>query len=132
MHRASLLTATAVIEVGAGLVLLCLPSVAFVLLLGVEPSAPASTSIARIAGGALFSLGAACWFGRKKAWRRSTTAVIAVMLLYNVLIDALLAYAGTRLKMAGVLLWPAVVLHAVMAGWCLACLRGEGIDPDRA
>jgi hypothetical protein len=126
MFRERLLVVTAVVEVGAGLVLLCLPAVAFTLLLGVEPSVPVTTLIARIAGGVLFCLGAACGLGRKEAWSRSTTAVIAAMLLYNVLIAGLLAYAGAGLQMAGVALWPAVGLHSVMAVWCLACL---GVRP---
>jgi hypothetical protein len=122
MFRERLLVVTAVIEVGAGLMLLCFPSPAFTLMLGVEPSVPATILIARIAGGALIGLGAACRFGRNEAWSRSTTAVIAAMLLYNVLIAGLFAYAGACLRMSGVLLWPAVRLHTVMAVWCVACL----------
>jgi hypothetical protein len=36
--------------------------------------------------------------------------------------------ARDDLKMAGILLWPAVVFHAVLAVWCLLCLRGQVID----
>jgi hypothetical protein len=60
MLRVRLLVVTAVVEVGAGLVLLCLPAMAFSLLLGLEPQAPASILIARIGGGVLIGLGAAC------------------------------------------------------------------------
>jgi small basic protein len=122
MHRVPLLIATAVIEAGAGLVLLCFPSVAFSLLLGVDRPTPESAFVAPVAGAVLLCLGIACWTARKHTQSREATAVIAVMLLYNILIAALLAYAGTRLKMAGVALWPAVGLHAGMAVWCVACL----------
>ena len=54
------------------------------------------------------------------------------MLIYDVAAAALLAYAGLVLNMVGLALWPAVVLHAALAGWCVVCLlgntRGEGAE----
>jgi hypothetical protein len=49
--------------------------------------------------------------------------LIAAMLLYNVATAAALAFAGIGLRLHGIALWPAVVLHAAMAVWCVACLR---------
>jgi hypothetical protein len=45
------------------------------------------------------------------------------MLLYNLVTVSVLAFAGIGLKLHGVALWPAVVLHAVMAVWCIGGLR---------
>jgi len=45
------------------------------------------------------------------------------MLLYNVGTVALLAFAGIGFGLQGIALWPAVVLHAAMAAWCIGCLR---------
>ena len=45
------------------------------------------------------------------------------MLMYNIVATAVLAFAGIGLGLHGVALWPAVILHAAMALWCLACLR---------
>jgi hypothetical protein len=45
------------------------------------------------------------------------------MLLYNVAVTALLAFASVGLALHGVALWPAVVLHSAMTVWCVACLR---------
>jgi hypothetical protein len=47
--------------------------------------------------------------------------VLAGVLIYNVLAALLLAFAGAGLTMAGVALWPAVLYHAVLAAWCVAC-----------
>jgi hypothetical protein len=50
------------------------------------------------------------------------------MLVYNVAVVAALALAGIGYGLNGILLWPAVGLHTVLAVWCLACLRGQWID----
>jgi hypothetical protein len=50
------------------------------------------------------------------------------ILIYNVAAAILLAYAGVALKMIGVLLWPAVAIHAILAIWCFGCLRPERHD----
>jgi hypothetical protein len=49
-----------------------------------------------------------------------------------VAVSLLLAFAGAVQEMRGVLLWPAVALHAILAAWCVSCLRSNGIakDPD--
>jgi hypothetical protein len=50
------------------------------------------------------------------------------MLMYNITATAVLAFAGVGLGLHGMLLWPAVVLHAVMAVWCAGCLRRSSIS----
>jgi hypothetical protein len=45
------------------------------------------------------------------------------MLLYNVAVAAILAFAGLGFGLHGIALWPAVVLHTMMAVWCSACLQ---------
>jgi hypothetical protein len=43
--------------------------------------------------------------------------------VYNLVATAVLAFAGTGLGLHGIVLWPAVVLHAAMGVWCVACVR---------
>ena len=37
----------------------------------------------------------------------------------------ILTFVGLSFGLHGVALWPAVVLHSVMAIWCIVCLRRE-------
>ena len=125
MKRTPLLIVTAMIEAGAGLALVGWPSLTVMLLLGSSLETPIGSTVERVAGAALLSLGMACWLARHDEQSRAATGLVAAMLLYNVTAVAVLAYAGVGLGMVGVGLWPAVLLHAALAVWCLACLRSS-------
>ena len=87
-------TVTAVIELGAGLALLCVPSPVGVLLLGSPLDTPTALSVARVGGAGLLSLGVACWLARGDSESRAARGLVAAMLLYNVGAVAILAFAG--------------------------------------
>jgi hypothetical protein len=118
-----LLIITSIIEALTGLALITMPSVVVRLLLGSLLDTSAAVMLGRVAGVALFALGVACWLARDDAQSRAARGLIAAMLLYNVATAAALAFAGIGLRLHGIALWPAVVLHAAMAVWCVACLR---------
>jgi hypothetical protein len=101
----NLLTLIAVGEAATGVALMVVPSLVARLLLGAE-LAGISLPLARVAGIALFALGVACWPGRTAA---------CGMLTYNALVTLYLLFLGIRGDWVGPLLWPAVVLHAVLA-----------------
>ena len=122
MKAKALLIATALIEVGAGLALFVSPALAASILIGAPFDAPADSVVGRVAGAALLALALACWRARDEGPSRATNGLIAGMLLYNVGTVLVLAYAGTGLRLFGIALWPAVVLHGAMAIWCLICL----------
>jgi hypothetical protein len=117
-----LLIVTAVIEAATGLALVLVPSVPVSLLLGTSLDAPGGPTVARIAGAALLSLAVACWLARNDERSRAAAGLIAGVLLYNTATVAVLVYAGTGLALSGIGLWPAVLLHAALAVWCIACL----------
>lgn len=127
-----LLTATAVIELGAGLALLGFPSAASRLLLGVPLEGPAGSVVARVGGAGLLALGTACWLARIDARSRAARGVVGAMLLYNLGAFVVLGVAGLRGHPVGVALWPAVGLHLAMTAWCVARLSREasGIEPE--
>jgi len=106
----SVLGVAAAVEAVTGLLLLVLPHVMAKLLFAVDVTGVAIV-IGRVAGIALLSLGVGCWFGREEA--TGGWALLA-MLLYNVLVTLYLAMVGLGTEFIGVLLWPAVVVHAVL------------------
>jgi len=119
-----LLKLTAIIETATGLALLTLPSFVVQLLLGAEISG-ASMPLGRVAGAALLALGVACLLARDDTQSHTARGLVVAMLMYNIPATAVLAFAGIGLGLHGVVLWPAVVLHAAMGAWCVACLRGS-------
>lgn len=95
---------TAVAEAATGLALLIVPSLVGQLLLG-EELAGVAVSVARVAGIALIALGIACWPGPP----------LVGMLIYSVAVTLYLAYLGFAGGFSGVVLWPAVTLHAILS-----------------
>ena len=98
-----LLALAAIAEVATGLALLVAPALVGRLLLGAELTGVA-VPVARVLGIALIALGVACWPG----------PALLGMLTYGVLVTLYLLYLGIRSEWVGPLLWPAVVLHAVL------------------
>ena len=105
-------------ETPIGLMLLLSPPLVAGLLLGVSLAAPAALIVGRIAGAALLALGLACWLARDDGPSLARRGLLAAMLLYNCAAVAVLAHAGAVAGLAGVLMWPAVALHAALAVWC--------------
>lgn len=93
----------AVGEASTGLALLIVPGLVGRLLLGEELSGIA-IPVARVAGIALIALGLACWPATPRVG----------MLTYSAAVTLYLAYLGVSGSSTGTLLWPAVVLHAVL------------------
>jgi hypothetical protein len=114
---------TAVFEAGTGVALAIAPSTVALVLLGAPLDSRVGLVIGRVLAAAVFSLGAACWLARGDAQGRTAEGLLAAMLMYNSAAASLLGYAGIGLGMSGVALWPAVILHAAMGVWCVACLR---------
>jgi hypothetical protein len=115
----SLFIVTAVVEVGTGLLLLILPVVPLALLLGSSEAAPETLLVGRVAGAALLGIGVASWLARQEQRTPAQLGLLVGILIYDVAAAVLLGFAGAVLEMAGIALWPAVVLHASLAAWCV-------------
>jgi len=100
----AVLPIAAVGEAALGAALLVVPSLVGQLILGTDLTGIA-VPVARVAGIALIGLGIACWPG----------PVRLGMLTYLALSALYLAFVGIADGLSGLLLWPAVVLHAILA-----------------
>jgi hypothetical protein len=109
-------------EAVTGLALAIDPPLVVRLLLGAEPLG-AGLAISRVAGIALLALGVACWPVRDAIAR---PPALRAMSTYNVLATLYLLSLGVRGEWVGRLLWPAVVLHAVLTVWCFVVLLRPG------
>jgi hypothetical protein len=123
--RKLFLLITALVEAATGLCLLFLPAIVFAVLLGLDHASIDAIFVGRLAGAALFAIGIASWIARADTRSPAQLGLLTGILIYNVAASILLAYAGTVLEMAGLLLWPAVAIHAILALWCFGCLRPE-------
>ena len=110
----------AVVEVGTGLALVADPALVVGLLLGAEVSG-VGTLLGRCFGVTLLALGLACWPAREHA--AGDRPAVRGMLTYNLLIASYLAYLGAVAHLSGMLLWPAVALHAAVASLLLRTAR---------
>jgi len=100
------LAVAAVSEAATGLALLTYPSIVVRLLLGAEIVGIGDV-VSRFGGIGLIGLGVACW---PSGYPRQA---LHGMLTYGTLAALYLAYIGVSQK-GGVLLWPAVVIHALL------------------
>jgi hypothetical protein len=99
-----------------------LPSLLVTLLLGSSLDTRVALTVARVAGVALLALGIACWQARHEAQSRAARGLLGAMLVYSASVFMVLAYAGIALRLAGICLWPVVVVHAAMTVWCVVGL----------
>jgi hypothetical protein len=72
----TLLVVTATVEATVGIALLGAPALLASILLGAPPDTVPGLIVARLAGAALLSLGAACWFAGRDAQSRAAAGVV--------------------------------------------------------
>ena len=103
----AILMLAALAEGGTGVIMLVYPSIIVRLLFATE-IVGTGVIMSRLAGIALIGLGAACWPGT------ATRRAFQGMLTYSALAMLFLIYIGVRAEGVGLLLWPAVVAHAIL------------------
>ncbi len=98
------LALAAVIEAATGMALLIIPSLVGRLLFG-EEFTGIVIPVGRVLGIALLALGVCCWPG---------STALCGMLTYSALATLYLLYLAIRGEWVGPLLWPVVVIHALL------------------
>lgn len=114
----SLLIASALIELGAGVALLCFPVLAVKLLTGEMIGPSVTLAVVRLGGAGLFALGIACWTSLLEKNLHTARSVVTAMLAYNIGAASILGYAGVAHRLSEPVLWAAVILHSGMTTWC--------------
>ena len=118
MAAGRLLMAMVLAEAPIGLLLLLAPSVVAGLLLGVTLDQPVAVIVSRIAGAAVLALSTGCVMAWRDGSSLAIRAVIVAMLVYNGTALAVLMHAALVAGLAGVLMWPAIAIHAALGIWC--------------
>jgi hypothetical protein len=126
MGTKKLLGLAAILEGATGLVLMIHPVLVAQLLFGDGVSGVGKV-LSRVAGIALLALGVACWPGREAG--SASASSIGAMLTYSLLVTLYLVYLGVVAHLGGILLWPAVVVHAVWIFLVVAAWRHERQSP---
>jgi hypothetical protein len=120
MPRRSVVMTAAWLEIVAGAGFVTAPDVVCRLLFASSPEG-LGVILTRFAGLGLFSLGIACLLSR--AGTSSRNAVLGLF-AFNAATAILFAWVGVATTLRGVLLWPAVALHAGIAAALLPQLLG--------
>jgi hypothetical protein len=113
--------ATAVMEAAAGLALLIAPTLVIPLLFA-GPVTNTHAALGRLAGAALLSLGAACWWARADAASAASRALVVGMSVYNAAVIAIVL-AGSFGSLGRPILWVVTLVHGAMAAWGVSLLR---------
>ncbi len=121
-----LLAFASIVEIGTGLAVIVVPHLVVTLLLG-EDVAGVGVAVARCFGVALLALGLACW--PSGANLPADSPAVRGMFVYNALIAVFLVYLFAFRSLGGVLLWPAVALHAAVAILLVWAWRAERAIP---
>jgi hypothetical protein len=114
MNKILMLAALA--EAGTGLILLAYPPIVVRLLFDAEIFG-AGVTMSRLAGIALIGLGVACWPGTDTRWPLNG------MVTYSGLAMLYLVWIGVHGEVVGLLLWPAVVVHAILVVLLVVALQ---------
>ncbi|CAK06649.1 hypothetical protein ACC713_00195 [Rhizobium johnstonii] len=112
-------TAAAVELAATGLILLVSPVLFGRLVLEGELSEPGQ-ALGRLAGIVLLGFALTAWPDP------SARSVARAMLIYNLLATIYLCYLGVLAQSVGILLWPAMVLHAVLSILLVRTWLGSG------
>lgn len=104
-------------EAITGLIALIDPVILVKLLFDTE-IAEVGIIITRIAGASLLGLGVSCWPG--PFFVKQVSKTLLGMLIYSFIVTFYFGYLGITGKWVGLLLWPAILLHAFLT--FLLCL----------
>ena len=110
------LAIAAIAEAATGAALIVAPSMVARLLLGADLTG-VGVAVGRVAGISLVALGVACWPGAE-----AVRGKLCGMSTYGLLVTLYLVYLGLCTEWSGPLLWPAILVHAVLTSLLIRAL----------
>jgi hypothetical protein len=119
MNVKLLLQVMAFINVMAGIAFIVFPVFLSWLVLGVSLSEPAAVVVSRIAGVAVLSLGIVCWMVASEGRSKPGKSLVTGLAIYNTLVMMVMVYSITIQDFTSSGLWVVILLHAILAGWCI-------------
>ena len=122
MRQRFVVGAAAWLEIIVGAFFLTVPDVLCLLLFGAKPEA-IGVPLGRFAGIAIMALGFACLPSRDTGSRRN---VVVGLFAFNAGVAILFAYVGFASALHGLLLWPAAILHTIIAAALLPHFLAKG------
>jgi hypothetical protein len=117
----SFLTLTAFFEAATGIALMAIPATIVPFLLGIPFDDDRLHVLSGITGVALVALAFLCWSFKDAG--KQAIPVVKALLFYNVSAGLLLLYGGLVLNLSGIGLWPAAIIHVILAIWSIATLK---------
>lgn len=114
-----------VIEILAGLAFVITPSLPAEQIFGTALEGPGPTSLGRLVGLALLALGVAFWHARNDVRSPAARGLAVTVLGYNAAVALMAVASGVGRGLSAPGLWPAIVVHTGMAGWCAWSLRAD-------
>ena len=115
-----LLTLTTVLEGSTGLIIIIAPEPVVSMLLGAELNESTGIFMSRLTGVSLVTLSIFCW-SQRNGQRDDAIGRTKALLFYNIAAAVLLIVAWIS-GFRGLGIWPASLLHAGMALWCIKVL----------
>jgi hypothetical protein len=117
--------AASLLEIVVGITFIVVPDLPYRLLFAATPESLAIL-IARFAGIGLLALGIACLPSKRS---EASRGAVQGLLVFNVGATIFCAWVAVATLYRGILLWPAVVLHAVIAAALLPQFLTKGSLP---
>ena len=118
-----LLTVTAIVEGCAGLMFEVLPSQMSKLVFGTSLSTSIEFALARGFGIGLIGLAVICWLTRHDGQSHTVRGIVGGLMVFEAGCAIGLLYANIVSGLSSIFFWPFVLIHLVMATWCIVCLR---------
>ena len=122
MRQRFVVRAAAWLEIVVGAIFIAVPNVPCMLLFGARPEGT-GVPLAHWVGVGLFALGIACLGSKPEGPYRSAVLALPV---FNAGVTVLLAWVGVVSTVHGFLLWPVIILQAVITAALLAQVLAKG------